>query len=174
MVCGVGIAFSQTTSGSQPTGGQPAGANAPQSTGNKQQDWLAGALNGIEACYRNAMERLQEAANKVDGDFQKDLLNCKPPAPQSCSEAARKKMNDAMLPIDRARIDAQTIKNNLRARVETAHANGGQCTTGGCCTNQLGTSAPAVGPDGRSCNMQGNPSGYGNCDANFQNILNGY
>ena len=160
----------------QSGGGQSSGARTTQGSGNKSSDWFTTALRQLGACYRTAMERLQEQDHKVTGEYQKDILKCNQSqqTAKECVDAARKKMNDAKLPIDQKRVDVTTTYQNLQGRLQTARANGGTCTSGGCCTNELGTSAPAVGPDGRACTMQGSPQGWGNCDANFQNMLGGY
>jgi hypothetical protein len=131
-------------------------------------------LNGLSACYRSALERLQEADNNVMGAYDKDILKCNqtPASARACVETAKKKMNEARLPIDQKRVDVSTTYRNLQSRIQTARANGGTCSSAACCTNSQGTSAPATGPDGRSCSMEVQPQGWGNCDTNFQNILN--
>ncbi|HTS90638.1 MAG TPA: hypothetical protein VMG55_01440 [Stellaceae bacterium] len=151
------------------------GTQSTQQGGKQNSDWVTAALKQLGACYRSAMERLQEADNKASGEFQKDILKCNqnPDAAKTCVDAARKKLNEARLPIDQKRVDVGTTYQNLQSRIQTARANGGVCTSGGCCTNELGKSAPAVGPDGRTCGMEGVPKGSGSCDNNFQNILNG-
>jgi len=165
-----GALFAQS-GGSSPSGSQPT-----QQSGKQNSNWVTAALNQLGACYRNAMERLQEADTKASGEFQKDILKCNqnPDTAKACVDAARKKLNEARLPIDQKRVDVGTTYQNLQSRIQTARANGGMCTSGGCCTNDLGKTAPAVGPDGRTCNMEAAPKGAGNCDNNFQNILNGY
>jgi hypothetical protein len=169
-----GDAFAQT--GGSPPGRNPQSTPRPDlaQTPDKQTNSnpLVQALNGLSACYRSAMERLHEAMNKVEGEYQKALLQCKGPQANTCVQDAAKQRDAARLPIEQREVDATTIYKNLQSRITTQSQNGGTCDSGGCCVNSQGKTAPAVGPDGRTCNQI--TSGYGNCDSNFQNILNGY
>jgi len=159
--------------GTQSSPAPAPGAKTAQS-GNQNSDWFVGALNGVSACYRSALERLQEADHNIMGAYDKDILKCNqnPQSAPACVETAKKKMNEARLLIDEKRVDVSTTYRNLQSRIQTARANGGTCSSTACCTNSQGTSAPATGPDGRSCSMEAQPQGSGNCDNNFQNILN--
>jgi hypothetical protein len=170
LCCGDAMA---QTGGTQPSPAQAPGTKIAQ-TGNQNSDWFVAALNGLSACYRSALEKLQEADNNVMGAYDKDILKCNqtPASARACVETAKKKMNEARLPIDQKRVDVSTTYRNLQSRIQTARANGGTCSSTACCTNSQGTSAPATGPDGRTCSMEAQPQGWGNCDANFQNILN--
>ncbi|HYC13296.1 MAG TPA: hypothetical protein VEC75_03550, partial [Stellaceae bacterium] len=65
-----GALFAQS-GGSSPSGSQPT-----QQTGRQNSNWVTDALKQLGACYRSAMERLQEADTKASGEFQKDILKC--------------------------------------------------------------------------------------------------
>ena len=165
LICG--DAFAQATGTPQPSPAPSSGTNSPQPNGNQNSNWFVGAQNAIAACYRNALEKLQEAANKVQGEYEKDILMCKPPSAQECMDKAARKRDDAMLPIQKKRIDATTTYNNDQAFLQNEQANNHTCTSGGCCSG--GTGGPAVGPDGRDCGRQGAPQGWGSCTG-FANV----
>jgi hypothetical protein len=153
-----------------------AGAGAPEQppTDEPVHAAFVAAMRELAVCYNNANTRLTVASNKVIGEFKKTVRRCTAQGaqnPQPCVDKAKVDRDAALGTIEDKRTDVKTTNDNTQAVIEAGYAAHRACTSDGCCAAAAG---PPVGPDGKACARQGAPQGWGACEANFSNILNGY